>query len=132
MNKTVLCEVDPDGSPIRIFKFAKHAYQLPVDRYKEFTKAEAVLSIRLKVFARAGCTPDCAGTCESCGRSIIWERGHYSSGELHEVVPKGKTVFNGPEGEVSVTNSVAICRSCHTGPEGAHGNRRWQTAKKES
>lgn len=128
-SKTVWAEVDDQGDPVRILKHAKQRLQLPDDKVKEFSSAEAVRSIRLKVFGRAGCTPEVAGACESCGRAIIWERGHFSSGEMHEVIPKGKTVFSGPGGEVSITNSVALCRSCHTGKDGAHGNRHWQTAK---
>lgn len=128
--KTVLAEVDERGDPIRIFKPQKKAYQFPVESVNEFPKAFAVGIIRSKVFARAGCTPHVDGGCEWCGASISWEKGRWNSGELHEVIPKGKMVFQGEQGEVSVENSVAICRSCHTsGPNAAHSNRRWHSAK---
>jgi len=121
--KYVLAEVDENGSPIRIFRNVKDTFSFPVESVAEFTKAFAVHSVRSKVFRRAGCTPYTAGACEWCGKVIFWEAGSYKSGEMHEVLPKGKG------GEVSVANSVAICRGCHTGPNGAHGDRKWHTAK---
>ena len=128
--KTVLAEVDERGDPIRIFKPQRKAYQFPVESVNEFPKAFAVGMIRSKVFARAGCTPHIDGCCEWCGASICWEKGRWNSGEMHEVVARGKMVFQGEQGEVSVSNSVAICRNCHTsGPNAAHANRRWHSAK---
>lgn len=122
-DKYVLCEVDDQGTPIRIFKPQKKAYTFPVEQVNEFPHGFAVGIIRRQVFQRAGCTRIQPGCCEECGATIIWEAGSYNSGEMHEVISKGKG------GEVSVDNSKAICRACHTGPNGAHGNRRWHSAK---
>lgn len=123
-NKTVLAEVGLDGLPIRIFRTVKAAIQLPVEQVAEFPKAFAVGVIRRKVFERAGCTPHQSGNCEECGRTIRWYAGDWDSGEMHEVIPRGKG------GEVSVHNSIALCRNCHTvDATSAHGNRRWHSAK---
>lgn len=48
---------------------------------------------------------------------------------MHEKIARGKMVFKGEDGEYSVENSVAICGNCHLGKNGAHGNRRWHSAK---
>jgi len=121
--KLVLCEIDSEGSPIRIFRNVKDTFSFPVESVQEFPKAFAVGMIRSKVFRRAGCTPHQDGECENCSRPIIWKAGYWNSGHMHE------KVFKGRGGEVSVENGVAICRDCHLGPNGAHGDRRWQTAK---
>lgn len=122
-SKLVLAEIDERGDPIRIFRNVKDTFPFPVESVQEFPKAFAVGMIRTKVFARAGCTLHKPGNCEFCARIIYWQSGDFLSGELHEQIPKGKG------GEVSVSNSVAICRKCHTGKDGAHGNRRWHSAK---
>lgn len=119
----VLAEVDDRGDPIRIFRTVKATFSYPVESVKEFPKTFAVGMIRSKVFARTGCTPHQPGACEWCGRTIIWQAGEWNSGHMHEKHFKGKG------GEVSVENGVAICRPCHTGRDGAHGNRRWHSAK---
>lgn len=122
--KLVLAEINDRGEAVRIFRTVKASFLLPVESVAEFTKALAVGQIRRQVFARAGCTPHQAGNCEWCGSSIFWSSGSYNSGEMHEVVPKGRG------GEVSIANSVAICRNCHTvSPDSAHGNRRWHSSK---
>jgi len=117
-SKLVLVEVNLQGDPIRIFRTVKDSLQVDVESVQEVPKAYAVGAIRRQVFARAGCTPHQIGECEWCGRNISWE-----TGEMHEKVFKGKG------GEVSVVNSVAICHECHQGKNGAHGNRRWHSAK---
>lgn len=129
MRKPVLCEVDERGDPIRIFKFRKKAFQYPVESVSEFPYAFAVGMIRSKVFARAGCTPHQSGSCEECGATIIWEKGCPLSGHMHEKVARGKMTFQSTDNEYSIENSVAICRSCHIGPNGAHKERSWHTAK---
>lgn len=129
MRKPVLCEIDERGDPIRIFKFRKKAFQYPVESVNEFPYAFAVGMIRSKVFARAGCTPHQTGNCEWCGATIIWEDKRPLSGHLHEKVARGKMTFQNTDNEYSVENSVAICSSCHIGPNGAHKDRSWHTAK---
>src|SRR5690349_14503573 len=96
-----------DGQPVRIFKGAPD-WMLP--SIQKMDRSEAVGSIRRQVFERAGYE------CEWCGRPIILERGAPNSGEMHEVLPRGKG------GEISLANSVAICKSCHRNI--GHGDRR--------
>lgn len=127
--KLILAEVDEHGDPIRIFKYRKKAYLYPVKSVNEFMYAFAVEAIRRKVFARAGCTRVKPGECEWCGAEIIWEKGYPNSGHMHEKIARGKMVFQGEDGEYSVDNSVAICSNCHIGPNGAHSNRTWHSAK---
>jgi 5-methylcytosine-specific restriction endonuclease McrA len=129
MRKPVLCEIDAEGSPIRIFKFRKKAFQYPVESVREFPYAWAVEMIRKKVFARAGCTRLHCGNCEWCGAIIFWETGDKRTGHLHEKVARGKMTFENTDNEYSVENSVAICSDCHVGPNGAHKNRSWHSSK---
>jgi 5-methylcytosine-specific restriction endonuclease McrA len=129
MRKPVLCEIDERGDIVRIFKFRKKAYQYPVESIQEFPYAFAVEMIRKKVFARAGCTRVQSGNCEWCGATIIWESNRPLSGHMHEKVARGKMTFENTDNEYSIDNSVAICSNCHIGPNGAHSNRSWHTAK---
>jgi len=114
-SKIVHVEMGLNGLPIRIFRDKKWLDYPTV----EITKAEAVKGIRTQVFRR--CWNPLSGNfeCEKCGRTITW-----ISGEMNERIPKGSG------GEVSLDNCEALCRSCHqTGPDAAHKDRRWQTAK---
>lgn len=116
-SKTVRVELGPTGLPIRIFRTKE--WLDPAYPEVEMTKAAAVGGIRKQVFRR--CWNPLSGNfeCEKCGRTITW-----TSGEMNEIVPKGSG------GEVSLDNCEALCRSCHqTGPDAAHKDRRWQTAK---
>jgi 5-methylcytosine-specific restriction endonuclease McrA len=124
-SKLVRVEIGNEGLPIRIFR-DKSWLDLPVEQVLKMDRAMAVRAIRLQVFQRAskGKGIDYAGDCEKCGRFIWWE-----TFEMNEIRPKGagggKT-----GGEVSLDNCEALCSSCHqTGPDAAHKDRRWQTAK---
>jgi 5-methylcytosine-specific restriction endonuclease McrA len=123
MEEQVLVEVDSQGNILRILKNRKQTRSLPTETVLEVSRTFAVGEIRRQVFLRAGCTPNKPGECEWCGELIVWNRGSSKSGHLHE-----KT-FRSNGGEISLENSVAICRNCHLGLHGAHGNRRWHTAK---
>ena len=57
---------------------------------------DAVASVRKAVFERAD------NSCEKCGVFITWD-----SMEMHEKVHRGKG------GEISIYNSLAICKNCH-------------------
>ncbi len=125
--KLVLVELNESGDAIRIFRNAKAARAS--DGYvEEWTKELATRNIRRQVYERS---KDEFGTahCEYCGAYIIWEKGKENSGHMHEAHAKGKRDENGNYGEVSVENSVFICKACHTGPNGAHGDRYWQSSK---
>jgi len=112
-SKIVRVQLGANGLPIRIFRKDHEYLQCPEQWLGIMTKKEAVGSIRRQVFDR------CDGKCEQCERYITWE-----SFELHEKVFKGKG------GEVSLENSVALCNHCHqSGPNAAHRDRRWQSAK---
>jgi 5-methylcytosine-specific restriction endonuclease McrA len=121
MKRIVLVEVDASGEAIRIFRTAKAAAQSSVPQHKieEQEKAIAVRTIRHKVFELAR-NRDGLIECEECGKFITWDTGH-----MHEVHARGKRDKDGTYGEVSVDNCVAICASCHIGPNGAHGDRKW-------
>lgn len=111
--KYVWVEIDATENPVRIFRNRHAALELPQERTRLWPRASAVHLIREAILLRS------QGLCESgCGRRISRD-----TGEMHEKVPRGKG------GEISLVNSVFICRPCHTGPSGAHGDRRWQTSK---
>lgn len=111
--KIVFVEIDAQGNPVRIFRNTREALELPAERVRGLPRSSAVHSIREAILLRSH------GLCESgCGRRINRE-----TGEMHEKLPRGKG------GEISLTNSIFICRPCHTGPQGAHGNRRWHTSR---
>ena len=124
MSKNVRVELGDNGLPIRVFRKDKEWLKIPLDKWIWMTKADAVALIRLQVFQRTGgrvCEGETVvqGKCEVCDRPISWE-----TMEQHEKIFKGKG------GEVSLTNCVALCSSCHqTGPNAAHKDRRWQSAK---
>ena len=121
-SKTVRVEFDDFGNVIRIFRKDKKWLDCPVDRLGEMSKEEAVGRIRRSIYLRSSFDPQgvgCCPECERCGRRITWD-----TFEMHETVPRGKG------GEQSLENCEALCRSCHqTGPDAAHKDRRWQTAK---
>jgi hypothetical protein len=112
-----MVEISPEGLPVRIFKNAKRALDLPPERVSEWPKKEAVGSIRHQIFVR------CAGKCEyGCGRSFPEDGPLRVRMHMHEEVPKGSVHTTG---EVSLANSKAICYYCHfeDDPRG-HQNRR--------
>ena len=122
MSKNVRVQLGDDSLPIRIFKDRSWKL-LPAEQVQLMDRARAVGLIRVQVFERAYKEDDFGVVgyweCARCGRRITPE-----TGEMHERVPKGSG------GEVSLENSEAICRNCHTaGPDAAHAGRRWHTAK---
>lgn len=112
--KIVLVEINDHGDPIRIFDNSKAARLHPVENVREWDRTNAVHLIREAIFRRS------KGDCEWCGRFVTRD-----SGEMHEVHARGKRDINGNYGEISISNSVFICHNCHTGPNGAHGDRKW-------
>jgi 5-methylcytosine-specific restriction endonuclease McrA len=123
--KIVHVEIGPEGKPIRIFN--SKAW-LDCENTVLMDRALAVRSIREQVFERSiVLDPEEHNECEQCGRTITW-----SDFELNEIRPKGKGGGKSG-GEVSLENCEALCNSCHqTGPDAAHKDRRWQTAKIKS
>ena len=117
MSKLVYVQLGADGRPIRIYR--DKSWRLDPTAV-QMTKAEAVGAIREQVYERSRSLM--GPGCERCGRTITW-----TSMEMNEKTPKGSG------GEVSLENCEALCRSCHqTGPDAAHKDRRWQTAKLNS
>jgi hypothetical protein len=80
-------------------------------------KKDAVGAIRSQIWNR------CGGACEWCGKRIKESGPLFSRMNMHEVIPKGSG------GEVSLTNSVGICYTCHFEDDRAHGLRRPQFTK---
>lgn len=117
----VYVEIDPETKlPMRIFKNKKRALASDPEYVKEMERKEAVMLIRLQVVARA--IREKRVLCEFCGEVIT-----SITGEMHEVVPKGKG------GEVSLDNSRLICNTCHTGAaDSEHGDRRFQSSKEKN
>lgn len=115
--KFVLVEINSHGDPVRIFRTVKEAMKLPVELVQKWPRGLAIRSIRETIYVRS---KDVLGNgrCEFCGQFVTRD-----SGEMHEKIPRGRG------GEISLENSVFICKPCHRGQNGAHGNRRWQTAK---
>lgn len=110
--KMVRVQLGEAGLPSRIFR-DKSWRLLPEDEVVWMPKKDAVESIRRQVFDKADYR------CHDCGNPTNW-----LSGEMHEVLPKGKG------GEVSIDNSVCLCHNCHTGSKNSrHGDRRWQSSK---
>ena len=122
-SKFVWVQIDDTGTPIRIIKTAKLARALPEGQAIEWDKNDATEKIRWKVYERSKNDVG-QSECEWCSRHLTWD-----TGEMHEKVFKGCRDTEGNRGEVSVANSVFICHSCHQGPNGAHGARRWQRAR---
>jgi 5-methylcytosine-specific restriction endonuclease McrA len=117
-NKWVRVLIGGGGRPVRIFR-DRQWRDFPSGQVVEMTKAEAVKSIREQVFERSRNPLTGLYECEKCGRIITWD-----TGEMNERIPKGSG------GEVSIANCEALCHGCHqVGPDSAHGDRRWQTAK---
>lgn len=117
--KFVFCEINPlTHDPVRIFKNTKDAILLPSERIARWPRGEAVKSIREQIFQRS------CGKCEYCGTFI-----DRSTGEMHEQHPRGK-LLDGKFGEISLDNSVFLCKGCHTsGPNAAHKDRNWHRAR---
>ena len=119
-SKFVHVQIGATGLPIRIFK-DKSWRDLPAEEVATMARADAVGGIRKQVFRRCWNPKTSDFECEKCGTMITW-----TSGEMNEKIPKGSAA----RGEVSLENCEALCHRCHqVGPDSAHGNRRWQTAK---
>lgn len=114
-------EVDPITSmPIRIIKTTREAMSLPAEVVRQMAHSAAVGFIRTQVVNRA--RRGKIIQCEYCGEPI-----NEFIGEMHEKIPRGDG------GEISLANCVFICHDCHTGKsDSEHGDRRWQTSKKQS
>ena len=122
-SKLVRVELGDHGNVIRIFR--DKSWLTCLNPVQLMDRAKAVRSIRMQVYDRAmvdnfrNTSGTCYHECERCGRSITWD-----TFEMHETVHRGKG------GEQSLENCEALCRSCHqTGPDAAHKDRKWQTAK---
>jgi 5-methylcytosine-specific restriction endonuclease McrA len=125
MSKQVHVQIGLNGLPIRIFR-DRSWRDLPADQVQIMDRASAVYAIRVQVFDRAEAEGGW-NECERCGRLIGW-----NTFEMNEILPKGKGGGK-TGGEVSVENCEALCKPCHqTGPDAAHSNRRWHTAKIKS
>lgn len=110
MANRVLCEIDPQSKKlIRILRHGGTALFLKPEQVVELPKVEAISQIRRQVFEIS------RGECRNCSRAITWNF------HMHEQKPKGRG------GEVSVTNSVALCADCHLNQE--HGDRKPQWSK---
>ena len=92
----VFVEIAEDGRPFRVIKDHAQVWKLPPEKVAQWPKSEAVKAVRQQVVDRAD------GECEFCGARVVAAKG-----EMHEVV------FRSQGGEVSVDNSVFICRACH-------------------
>lgn len=123
MSKTCLVHLNERGDPIRIIKTAKLARLLPVEEVAEWPRADAIRSIRWQIYQRSK-NEEGQSECEWCGRYLTQETGH-----MHETIFRSQRDSNGNKGEVSLANSVFICSDCHLGPNGAHKERRWHSAK---
>lgn len=75
---------------------------------------EAVAALRSQIFVR------CQDHCELCG-AFVTENGPDHKGDLHE------RVWRGDGGEISLENSIFVCRRCHNK---AHSGRSPQFLKK--
>ena len=105
MRGRVFVEVDDKG-PVRIFR-KPSAARLFDGQIAEWPRRDAVQFIRRRVFERAN------GRCEKCNKILTWNGMH-----LHEIVPRGKG------GEISLTNSEALCADCHIlSPDSEHAGR---------
>lgn len=124
-SKTVHVEIDETGLPCRIFR-TKEWRNLPSTQVLTMSRADAVGAIRRRVYQRSRQSLGHA-ECERCGRFITED-----SFEMNEIRPKGASGGK-TGGEVSLSNCEALCHACHQGgPDSAHGDRRWQTAKIKS
>jgi hypothetical protein len=106
-SKRVWVEQTLAGVPIRILRDNKEVFRASSKLFGEWDRAKAVSSIRFQVFTRSG------GECELCAAPITQSGGH-----MHEQKHRGQG------GEISLENSVFICRRCHAD---AHSDRapRW-------
>lgn len=118
----VYVEVIPEtGQIIRIIKLSHEAHRMEPERVQQVAKKVAVEEIRRAVFKRAT-DDDGIVHCEDCGKRIDWYTGH-----MHERLARGKRDEDDKPGEVSISNSVALCSYCHL--QVAHGDRRFQSSK---
>jgi 5-methylcytosine-specific restriction endonuclease McrA len=92
-------EINPENKIIRIFKNRQRAVTSEAfedDRVREYSRKDAIGEIRKAVFERS------KGICEFCGNYLTEQ-----TGDLHEQLARGLG------GEISLENSVFICRGCH-------------------
>ena len=108
--KPCLVEVGADRRVVRIFKSTRAAYKWLVTEHhgallKRVEREVAVKQIREQIWER------CGGICEKCSiNRVTWD-----SGQMHEKQHRGKG------GDISLENSIFICRDCH---DAAHHDRR--------
>lgn len=118
-SKLAHVEIGINGLPCRIFRTKEWK---TCDSVQIMDRGKAVGAIRAQVYDRSEAPEGEHHECERCGRYITWDWF-----EMHETIPKGKG------GEVSLSNCEALCKACHqTGPDAAHADRRWQSAKIKS
>lgn len=118
--KKVWVESNAQGLPIRIFTSKSVMFPLvtSISRGGGYTfqmeRKAAISGIRAQVFVR------CQDHCELCG-AFVTENGPDHKGDLHE------RVWRGDGGEISLENSIFVCRRCHNK---AHSGRSPQFLKK--
>jgi len=123
--KFVYVEFDSAFRPIRIFRNREQAARYEAwtfNMVKIWSRTRATAALRRRVFDR----DDWA--CVHCGTPFDWQ-----TGEMHERWHRGdvRRLESGEYqgGEISMENSEARCRGCHTGPGGAHDRRpQWSEA----
>ena len=106
--KFVWVELGLDAQPIRIFRTRQASLQ--AGWRQAYPREVAVGIIRHKIFMRSD------GYCEFCGALITEQTMH-----MHEKQHRGKG------GEISLSNSVPICATCH---RRAHADRNPRFTKK--
>lgn len=111
MSQMVWAEVNFGGYVERIVRGRKTVTDHPVCRILRVERALAVNSIRRQIVVRSD------GECEICAAPVT-----ESSGNMHEKVWRGKG------GEISLANSIFICRTCH---HREHKSRNPRFSKKE-
>lgn len=106
-DKKVWVVLGVDGRAIEILKNEKHAAQLQDVRVGYLHRSVATEQIRRQIYAQQ------LRACAHCGSPVTW----YTM-ELHE------RLWRGRGGEISVSNSVGLCNTCHQkDPIAGHGKR---------
>ena len=109
MGTKVWCQTSGEGetsTAVRLFKSKKAAFASG-EAVWFVSRTWAVSSIRHQIWLR------CRGACEKCTAPV-----NENSGEMHEKKHRGKG------GEISIDNSIFICRECHQ-HEHRERNPRW-------
>jgi len=93
-------EFSETGKPIRVFRnefTASTSEAWKAGRVKEYPRKDAVAGIRIQIFERA------KNACENCSKLLT-----FNTMQMDEKIPRSKG------GEISLTNSQALCHKCHT------------------